>query len=186
MKVQPFTDERQIAKIEKLLADNPRNLLLFVIAINSGIRICDLLNLKVSDILNVSVGDKINIIEKKTKNENYILINNSIYASINTYLKRYSDIQPTNYLFTSRKGVNMKLTTLSVNHMVKDWAFKCHIEGNWGCHSLRKTFCYFQRVKYNISWPLLAKRLNHSSQKITMRYLGISEKEIDDMLMNDI
>ncbi len=73
MKVQPFTDEKQIAKIEKLLADNPRNLLLFVIAINSGIRMCDILNLKIADILNVSLGSKINIIERKnTKGELHI------------------------------------------------------------------------------------------------------------------
>ncbi len=122
----------------------------------------------------------------KTQKENYILINNKILEHIKIYLNKYPDAISTNYIFTSRKGVNQKLNTLSVTHMVKEWAAKCHIEGSFGCHSCRKTFCYFQRVKYNTSLSLLTKRLQHSSQQITMRYLGITEKEIDDMLMNEI
>lgn len=51
---------------------------------------------------------------------------------------------------------------------------------------MRKTFGYIQRVKYGVGWELLSKRFNHPSLAITMRYLGIEDKEVNGILMNEI
>ena len=49
MKVEPIIDVKNIKSIKKLLVDQPRNRLLFVMGINSGLRVQDILSLKVSD-----------------------------------------------------------------------------------------------------------------------------------------
>ena len=51
---------------------------------------------------------------------------------------------------------------------------------------LRKTFGYIQRKKYGVSFEVLCKRFGHSSPSITMRYLGIDDKEINGILLNEI
>jgi hypothetical protein len=49
---------------------------------------------------------------------------------------------------------------------------------NYGAHSLRKTWGYIQRTVYGVGFEILCKRFNHSSPAITMRYLGIEDKEV--------
>ena len=39
MKVQPITDLKDIKRIKRLLSSNPRNMLLFIMGINAGLRV---------------------------------------------------------------------------------------------------------------------------------------------------
>jgi hypothetical protein len=50
----------------------------------------------------------------------------------------------------------------------------------------RKTFGYIQRTKYGVSFEVLCKRFGHSSPAITMRYLGIDDREVKGILLNEI
>lgn len=43
---------------------------------------------------------------------------------------------------------------------------------------------YVQRTGYGVGSEILCKRLNHSSPVITMRYLCIEDKEVQNILMN--
>ena len=62
------------------------------------------------------------------------------------------------------------------------------IKGNFGTHTLRKTGAYFiysNNIEKNPTIiAYLQKILNHSSQAITLRYIGIEEEEIDDIFDN--
>jgi hypothetical protein len=49
-----------------------------------------------------------------------------------------------------------------------------------------KTFRYIQRTHYWVDLEVLAKRSNHSTPRITMRYLGITDDEVNGMLLNEI
>ena len=86
MKVEPFIDLKDVKSIKKLLKDNPRDRLLFIMGINSGLRVQDLLELKVADALGVKVGDRIAIKEKKTGKENVLIFNKEIVDAITGYL----------------------------------------------------------------------------------------------------
>jgi len=66
MKVGPFTDPKHVKAIKRLLAEYPRDRLLFIMGINSGLRVQDILALKVMQVSTVKMGDRITIIEKKT------------------------------------------------------------------------------------------------------------------------
>ena len=63
--VEAIKNKKDILKIQEILEkESYRNLLLFCVGINSGLRISDILKLNVGDVKN---KDYISIIEKKTK-----------------------------------------------------------------------------------------------------------------------
>ena len=76
------------------------------------------------------------------------------------------------------------LTVSTVNNMVKAWCKEINLKGNYGSHTLRKTFGYHQRVTFNTELPLLMACFNHSTQKQTLDYLCIQADEIKDVYMN--
>ena len=103
-------------------------------------------------------------------------------------LKNYLDgVKPKggDYLFLSRKG-KKSITIQAVNNMIKKWTRAINLDGNHGAHTLRKTWGYMQRTKYGVGFEIICKRFNHSSPAVTMRYLGIEDKEVHSTLMNEI
>ena len=65
--VDPIRKIKDIKAISKLINDNPRDHLLFLMGINNGLRACDLLRLKVKDIRYMKPGDTLTIKESKTE-----------------------------------------------------------------------------------------------------------------------
>ena len=54
--------------------------------------------------------------------------------------------------------------------------------GNYGSHSLRKTWGYWQYMSGNArTMPLLMEAFGHSSQKQTLDYLCIQAKDIEEI-----
>ena len=159
MKVEAITDLKHIKSIKKLLVNQPRNRLLFIMGINAGLRVQDILNLKLGDVREVKVGDRISIIEKKTGKENVLMINKDIKDALDAYLKTIG-VDDQHYLFKNRKGSNYPLTTYAVTKYVKEWCEAINLHINAGAHTLRKTWCFHQRKTYGTSWELIAKRLN--------------------------
>ena len=187
MRVEPIRNMKDINAIRKILADKPRDLLLFNIGINSGIRVCDLLKLKVNDVKDCKINDRIVITESKTGKTNVIIINKIVYNSIRNYLDNHKVMYEDEYLFKSRKGVNYPLTTYAVTMYVKKWCKEINLTNiNVGAHSLRKTHAYLMRKKFGVSWELICKRLNHSNPAITRRYIGVQDDEVEEMLKNEI
>jgi integrase len=185
MKVEPITEVKHIRSIKKLLAENPRDKLLFIMGINSGMRVQDLLQFRVKDVCHKAIGDRITLVEMKTGKENVLIINQEIYDAIKAYLA-CDEHDESHFLFKSRKGRNYPLTTFRVMKLIKSWTEALNIQGNFGAHTLRKTWCYMQRKEFGVSWEVIAKRLNHSNPAITRRYLGIKEEEVEEALLNNI
>ena len=181
--VEPIRKDKDILRIKKMLSSNSRDLLLFTIGINNGLRIGDILKLKVGDVRGLKVGECLTIREQKTGKKNVLMVNKGVYTILQKYLTE-NEFSDDNFLFQSRKGNNSPLTVPSVNRMVKEWTL--FIKGNFGTHSLRKTFGYVQRTKFGVSFEVLCKRFNHSNPSTTMRYLGIENKEVTGILMNEI
>ena len=182
--VDPIRRMKDIQSISKMLSDNPRNNLLFVMGTNNGLRTGDLLKLKVSNVKGMKVGDTLIIKEGKTGKRNMLVMNKSIHKSLQIYLEALKPMDD-DFLFASRKG-KRSITIQCVNNMVKKWASEINLKGNYGAHSLRKTWGYVQRTVYGVGFEILCKRFNHSSPAITMRYLGIEDKEVQNILMNEV
>jgi integrase len=182
--VEPIRRIEDIKSISKLLAGSPRDRLLFVMGINNGIRTGDLLKLKVKDVQHLKSGDSITIKEGKTQKDNVLVVNKTVYKALKNYLDK---VQPKDdeYLFASRKG-NKPLQVKSINRLIKSWTKAINLQGNYGAHSLRKTWGYIQRTKHGVGFEIICKRFNHSNPAVTMRYLGIQDKEVHETLMNEI
>ena len=181
--VQPIRDEKNIKAIRKILSDEPRNHLLFVLGINNGLRTGDLLKLKVEDVKGLKEGDSINIKEGKTGKPNILVINKTVHKVLGQYLTE-SKLDYDDYLFKSRKG-HKPITIQAVNLLIKGWTASINLKGNYGAHSLRKTWGYFQRKVFGVGFEVICKRYNHASPAVTMRYLGITDKEVQNILTNN-
>ena len=183
MEVEPIRSEKDIKSIKRLLFNNKRDLFIFTLGINSGLRVGDLTRLKVSDFNGKKRGDTISLIEGKTGKTNTIIINKNIYNVFNQYMNE-NKLNDNDYVFRSRKA-GYSLHTNSVKRMIKGWCKDINLEGNYGAHTLRKTFGYHQ-MKNGTGLELLMKRFNHSSPGITLRYIGITNDDIKDICMNNL
>jgi len=187
IEVEPLRRKKDIKAIIQLLSGHPRDHLLFVMGINNGIRVGDLLNIKVGDVRYLKPGQVHQITESKTKKKNVVVINKSVRKALDTYFSNItSQIENHHYLFRSRKGENFPLSVQAVHGLVKKWTQTINLKGNYGTHTLRKTWGYQQRTKYGVGFDVIAKRFNHSDPKTTMTYLGIEDKEVHSILMNEI
>ena len=184
IRVEPIRRIEDVNAIRELLSDKPRDLLLFTIGINNGLRVGDLLKLKAGEVRSLKEGGHINIREGKTQKNNVLMVNKSVYKALRNYFQKV-DLKDDDFLFLSRKG-NSPLITETVNAMVKRWTKAINLKGNYGAHTLRKTFGFIQRTKYGVSWEILAERFNHSTPAVTRRYLGITKEEVSKILLNEI
>jgi len=135
--VEPIRDEKHIKKVKRLLKNNTRDLFLFTMGINNGLRISDLLKVKVKDVKDLQPGETLKIKEQKTGKDNLLMINKSVHNVLHQYLGQ-TGARDEDYLFKSRNGKNKPLTRETVNKMIKDWTKS--FKGNFGSHNLRKTF----------------------------------------------
>jgi integrase len=181
--VGPIKEGKDIRAIKKLLSDNPRNLCLFVLGINTNLRASDMLRIKAGEVRDLRPGDTLQLKEKKTGKLRQISLNKAVIKAIQDLLKSrpYKDDDP---LFLGHKG---PLTVPTVNALVKSWCRAINLMGgNYGAHTLRKTFGYHQRVTFGAGLPELMACFNHSSQRQTLDYLCVQPDEIRSIYMNEI
>lgn len=189
--VMAFKNKKEIEKIKQFLLgkQDKRDYALFVLGINIGLRTQDLLNLKVSDVSSSpkDIKKRVQVIEQKTGKIREFEINDAASNALKLYLGSLKTYEPDNWLFPSRKG-NGPLTVDAVRRIIKDFCNELNIKGNYGAHSLRKTFGYWVYVSRVQQNPLvlvtLQKMFNHSTQATTLRYIGIDSSEISDIYQN--
>lgn len=184
IRVEPIRRLEDIRAIKKMLHSEPRNLLMFVMGINSGLRIGDLLKLKAGQVRDLEPGHPVLIKEQKTGKPNVLVINKPIYNALNYYFRK---LQPADndYLFKSRKYPDKPMTVSNANLLIKKWTKAINLPGNYGTHTLRKTWGYCQRVHYGVGIDIIQARFNHASQKTTKAYLGIQSQEVNGILLNN-
>jgi len=178
IKVEPIRDIKAIKRIKKILADKPRDLCLFTLGINTAYRANELLSIRVRDVAHLQLGDVLEIKQSKVKKHRKVTLNKNVIESI-TALFASHDYQTNDFLFYSQRAP--VLTVEAVNHLMKQWCKDVGLKGNYGSHSLRKTWGYHQRIQKNAPIPLLMEAFGHSTQKQTLDYLGIQAQEIQDL-----
>lgn len=182
IRVEPIRETKDIKSIRKLLQDNPRNLCLFTLGINTNLRASDMLSIKAGMVMDLDPGDDLTLKERKTGKHRRITLNKAVVDSIRSLLdsRPYRKADP---LFLGQRG---PLTVPSVTRLVKSWCAAINLRGNYGAHTLRKTWGYHQRVTFQRGIPELMVAFNHSSQKQTLDYLCVQPEEIRDMYMNEL
>ncbi len=169
--VEPIRSKEDIKKVEQYLAQRSlRNRLIFVFGINTGLRVSDILGLNVSDVLNKT---HIEIREQKTNKYKMFPLNNKLRELISEYLKNRSFEEP---LFVGKK--HKRLHRSQVYRFLNEACRAVGVKSRVGTHTMRKTFGYFYYKQFN-NVVLLQKILNHSNPAVTLRYIGITQDEID-------
>lgn len=174
--VQPLRTQQEINDFLFCLRRNKnaeRDVFLFLIGINSGLRMSDIVKLKKIDVI---YSKNPRIVEQKT-GKTRILYLSSLQELIQDYTK---DLEPEDYLFPSTKGGHLEVNT--VYQMFQKVATLLDRD-DIGTHTLRKTFGYHYYKKTK-DVATLMEIFGHSSEKITKRYIGINEDEISETLLN--
>ena len=181
--VQPIRDRKAIDRMKKVLkSQNIRDYLLFVLGINSGLRVSDLLALRVSDVIdgNGVVKDRISMREKKTGKSKNFPIGKNAKKAIQEYAETI-EAEGDMPLFRSRRG-NYAITRVQAYRILNEAARTVGIKEKIGTHTLRKTFGY-HAYKSGYDLSQIQKLLNHSSPGVTLRYIGITQDQLDEIYM---
>ncbi|MDP4549984.1 site-specific integrase [Guptibacillus hwajinpoensis] len=174
--VQPIRDPQKIKLIKQnLRRRNSRDWFLFIMGINTGLRISDLLPLRVRDVRNQT---HIVIKEKKTGKTKRFPINYSLKELIESYT---FDMQDYDFLFPSHK-TDLPIQRGQAYKILNQAASEAGLT-EIGTHTMRKTFGYFY-YKQTKDVAMLQKIFGHSAPSITLRYIGIEQEQIDESLFN--
>ena len=141
-----------------------------------------MLKIKVGQVRHLQAKDHLTLNETKTGKPRRITLSQLVVDSIQALIKA-TNPQDTDHLFTGQRGT---LTVSTVNHMVKQWTRAINLKGNYGAHTLRKTFGYHQRVTFKVDIPILMESFNHSTQAQTLDYLCIQPEETESMYLNEL
>lgn len=85
------------------------------------------------------------------------------------------------YLFKGRNGENKPISRVMAYMIINQACKKAQITDNVGTHTLRKTFGYHHYQTFH-DVAILQYLLNHSNPSITLRYIGITQDNVEDTL----
>lgn len=193
--VYPIKDKKDIRKIQQYFIDKKntngvrveekqiaaRNLMMWTMGINVGLRASDLRELTWDNIFNPdgSFQDGIRMAEKKTGKFKTFYFNKYATDAITEYIEEFKpNTDKGIHVFRSREGGAIEVRTIC--KIIKDATLSCGINLNTGSHTMRKTFGYhfYTLHRDDINALIHLQRLfNHSSPQVTLAYIGIEDEE---------
>ena len=184
---QPIKDINDIQRLKAYFLERKeyRNYAMVTLALNTSLRIGDLLNLRWGDVYNFNTRKykiHIDLIEQKTHKRNTMPINPEARKALEMLRGANKQITEETYIFKSRRGQNSPIGRIQAFNIIKNAVHVLDIEGRISCHSLRNTFGY-QAWKRGVPPALIMSIYNHSSIEITKRYLSIDQDDKDEVFM---
>ena len=189
---QPIRDIAELKEIKRYYREvkpNKRNSLLVVCGLNTALRISDILKLRWKDVYNenlLSFKSHIDVKEQKTGKKTTVFINKNLKEAFASFLKdiiakkgKLCEVME-QFIFLGQKSTDKPISRIQAFRIISEAAKKCLLSHKVSCHSLRKTFGY-HAWKKGVSPALLTSIYNHSSYKITTRYLGIEQDDRDEV-----
>lgn len=200
---EPIKSIDDINRVSEYLVSNGRyrDNMLFIVGINFGLRVSDLLKLTFSHLIDDQYCFRTTfpILETKTRKtrkvtrNRYITINEAVMDAVMLYLQ-HNDCRLDDYMFMSESnnGKNgtsktKHLTRAAVDLIIKGVCSDLDINAKVATHTLRKTFGYHQMVMSGNDprkLLLLQKIFGHSSAAQTLDYIGITMEEIADAYLS--
>jgi len=166
-------------RIRLQLAGRLRNLALFILAIDSKLRGCDLVKLQVHDVCQAGqVCPRAIIMQQKTQRPVQFEITEQARVALASWI-HHERLASNDYLFPSRIKTSPHLSRRQYARLLSSWLIDIGLEPSiYGTHSLRRTKAsmIYRRTKNIRAVQLL---LGHAKVESTVRYLGV---EVDDAL----
>ncbi|MGK0555240.1 tyrosine-type recombinase/integrase [Macrococcus capreoli] len=176
--VEPIRDLKMIKQMKDSLRyyGSERDVFLFNLGINCGLRVSDMLKLKKENIKDYQIKLK----ESKTKKHKVVPLFH-IKEDIDNYIQFLED---DDYLFRSNRkdksGNQKSIDRVQAYRILNRAARNIGLE-DIGTHSMRKTFGYHYYKRTN-DIALLMDLFNHSSQSVTLRYIGINQDVLNQSI----
>lgn len=185
MLTTPIRKKEEIELIKKyfLTRERYRDYSLFIIGINTSLRISDILKMRWNDVYDFErrrFHEHFILQEQKTGKINCVAINNSCKKALSLQMKYKFPNNREDYIFYSGNNAQKHISRNRAWHIIKEAATDNHLDGNISCHSMRKTFGY-HAWKLGGQPALIMNIYNHSSIEITKRYLSIDQDEKDSL-----
>ena len=166
-------------RIRLQLKEDPRELAMFNLAIDSKLRSCDLVHLRVRDVSHGhGVAPRAIVLQQKTHQPVQFEITEQTRYALTNWIGHHH-FRPDDYLFPSRINRSNHISTRQYARIVHKWVEMIGLDPLlYGTHSLRRTKAtlIYRRTKNLRAVQLL---LGHTKLESTVRYLGI---EVDDAL----
>ena len=179
---QPIRDKKKLKEYMDYLklCREEKFYIMFLIGIQSGLRVSDILELKTSDIENMSSRK---IKEKKTGKRRFLYLDDEVVGILKDYCERHH-LGADDYLIYSRKHGEDSTRPIKRQraHSVLSEAGRLCGLNNIGTHTMRKTFGYHY-YKHTNDLTKLMYIFNHSSQAITLRYIVMLDDDIRQSLV---
>ena len=181
---QPIRNPKDVQKLLTYLKQqgNHRNYVLATLGIYTALRISDILNLTTNDVYDFKtkkVRKSITLVEQKSKKSKTIALNKKVIAALASY---FPEASPNSPLIINPK-TNQPISRTQAHRIISTAAKEAKIPHSVSCHSLRKTFGY-HAWQNGISPAIIMDIYNHSSMKITKRYLGVSQDDKNMVYLN--
>ncbi len=187
---EPIRELEELEKFKNYYAcekPNIRNYTLLCLGLNTALRISDMLMLQwghVYDFEKNKFKNHIQLSEQKTGKYSSIYMNKNVIDTLKYYkfvTNPNGEVTHERYLFMGYQG--NPLTRVQAWRIIRQAAEACNVSGVISPHSLRKTFGY-QAWQHGVPPVMLMEIYNHSSFKITKRYLGIQQDDRDEIFKN--
>lgn len=189
-KVLPIKDSNVLHEVEDTLRNNfkfgLRNYTIFKLGLVSMLRISDLLALRRNEIFDSKgdVNSNAYIVDKKIQKHN-ILYLKPAYSDLLVYRQWLNANYPNSeWLFPSSEHPENHVSIKQYYKVIRTVGNLLNID-YLGTHTMRKTGAYRVYVQSNYDIGLVMSLLNHSSQAMTLRYLGLDqvskEKKLDQI-----
>lgn len=196
--VLPIKDSQILTQVLESLRDDfkygRRNYTIFQVGKATLLRVSDVIALKKSDVFdeNGQIMKNAYIVDKKTKKQNTLYlrpVENDLLVYQN-WLMKYQMNNPdmkvydSEWLFPSFSNPHSHIsghTYYEIMSKVGDLLGLNYL----GTHTMRKTGAYrvYEQSNHNIG--LVMKLLNHSSEAVTLNYLGL-DQEAREMILDNI
>lgn len=183
IKSEPIRDLAAIARIKANLKPTPRDHLLFVMGINTGYRMNELLSIQIRHVIHGVPGHIIDLKQSKQDEYRAVMINRAVFEALVPWLEAHPNPRPSAPLFASRKS-KKAITVSYASRLVKSWCKDAGLVGSYSSHSLRKTWAFSQRVHFKEPILLISRALGHSSVEETVVYLGLIPNEVQALYCN--
>jgi integrase len=112
-------------------------------------------------------------------------VNESIRAAFLEYLAVYPEVAqtPEHFVFfnTRMHDYTQPIKRGQAWKFIRTVCGEIGLPGNYGTHSLRKTWGYHARQQ-GVDLALIMHKLNHASLVYTKRYLGITDAELEAVI----
>ncbi|WP_251575365.1 site-specific integrase [Limosilactobacillus agrestimuris] len=187
--VLPIKDSNILSEVQDTLLNNfkagRRNYTIFQVGKATLLRVSDVLRLKQSDVFDDygTIREHAFIKDKKTGKQNTLYLKPVVsdLAMYQQWLKRKRYEGTTEWLFPSitrpQKHIDER-QFYNVMHRVGEL-----LDINYlGTHTMRKTGAYRVYVQSNYNIGLVMRLLNHSSEAMTLAYLGLDQISREQML----